>query len=230
MTDDTPLYAFRSVCLNIYTLLFLSFMGIIIQLKVKNRTVLLLWIGISMYVFIISATIGLSQISDLKYWMLTQNNNIILPFILASRYVLIASILYLLHRFYVLKALEFVQIPLTKLFDLTLFFIVLILISSEWIFWMSWLESDASHKIGLSLIWGLIAVISIAFGIMKSKTYLRIISIALIAVTLIKLFFYDISHLSTVAKTVIFIGLGLLMLIASFLYNKYKAKIFPEKA
>ena len=51
-------------------------------------------------------------------------------------------------------------------------------------------------------------------------------AIALFALTLVKLFFYDIAGLDTISKTVIFVSLGILLLIISFLYNKYKNLIF----
>ena len=53
-------------------------------------------------------------------------------------------------------------------------------------------------------------------------------AIVLFAVTLIKLFFYDIADLDTISKTVIFVTLGILLLIISFLYNKYKDLIFEK--
>jgi uncharacterized membrane protein len=45
---------------------------------------------------------------------------------------------------------------------------------------------------------------------------------------LVKLFFYDISHLGTISKTIVFVSLGVLLLIVSFLYNKYKDLIDDE--
>ncbi len=53
---------------------------------------------------------------------------------------------------------------------------------------------------------------------------------ALFAITLGKLFFYDISHLNTIAKTIVFVVLGVLLLVISFLYNKYKYLIFEENS
>jgi uncharacterized membrane protein len=41
-------------------------------------------------------------------------------------------------------------------------------------------------------------------------------------VTLLKLFLYDIAHLNTIPKTIIFIALGILLLIVSYLYMKFK--------
>ena len=47
--------------------------------------------------------------------------------------------------------------------------------------------------------------------------------------TLIKIFFYDLTDLDTISKTVVFVSLGVLMLIVSFLYNKYKHLIIDNE-
>ena len=90
------------------------------------------------------------------------------------------------------------------------------------------IKFSQSYKLGLSILWGVYALLLIALGIWKKKKHLRIGAIALFAVTLIKLFFYDISYLDTIAKTIVFVSLGVLLLIISFLYNKYKHLISEE--
>lgn len=81
-------------------------------------------------------------------------------------------------------------------------------------------------KFGLSILWGVFALGMIVYGIAFDRTHQRIAAISLLAVTLLKLFFYDISELGTIPKTILFITLGILLLIVSFLYNKYKNLIF----
>ena len=88
--------------------------------------------------------------------------------------------------------------------------------------------SNQSYKLGLSILWGVYALLLIALGIWKKKKYLRVGAIVLFSITLIKLFFYDISSLNTIAKTIVFVSLGVLLLIISFLYNKYKHIISDE--
>ena len=112
--------------------------------------------------------------------------------------------------------------------ELIFHLVVLWLASSELINWMDIANSTQSNKLGLSILWGVYSLLLIALGIWKKKKYLRIGAIVLFGVTLIKLFFYDISHLSTIAKTIVFVSLGLLLLIISFLYNKYKNIIMDE--
>ena len=113
-------------------------------------------------------------------------------------------------------------------FDFMLYTSILWIASSELINWMDIAEPTQSYKLGLSILWGIYSLFLIAVGIWKKKKHLRIGAIALFGVTLIKLFFYDISHLNTIAKTIVFVSLGVLLLIISFLYNKYKHNISNE--
>lgn len=77
--------------------------------------------------------------------------------------------------------------------------------------------------------WGIYSLGLISFGIWKKQKHLRIFAIVLFGITLVKLFLYDISHLDTIAKTIVFVSLGILLLIISFLYNKYKNIISDEE-
>ncbi|HMR87318.1 MAG TPA: DUF2339 domain-containing protein [Saprospiraceae bacterium] len=96
-----------------------------------------------------------------------------------------------------------------------------VILSNELLTWMDINDVADSFKLGMSILWGIVALLYIVFGLWKGKKHIRIFAIVLFAITLLKLFFYDISHLGTIAKTIIFISLGILLLITSFLYNKY---------
>ena len=121
-----------------------------------------------------------------------------------------------------------VSMNLKVVFDLILYSSVLWIASSEMINWMDIMKFQQSYKLGLSILWGIYALALIVLGIWKRKKHLRIGAIALFALTLIKLFFYDISQLDTIDKTIVFVSLGILLLIISFLYNKYKHLISEE--
>ena len=123
---------------------------------------------------------------------------------------------------------ELIGVQLRIPFELLLHLAVLWVASSEWIHWMDIADPGQSYKLGLSILWGVYALLLIVLGIWRRKGYLRISAIALFGVTLLKLFLYDIAHLSTIGKTIIFVSLGVLLLVISFLYNKYKNTIFDE--
>ena len=122
----------------------------------------------------------------------------------------------------------YIKIKLSIPFELILHTSILWIASSELIHWMDFFNSSQSYKLGLSILWGIYSLLLIILGLWKQKKYLRISAICLFTITLIKLFFYDISHLNTIAKTIVFVSLGVLLLIISFLYNKYKTLISDE--
>jgi uncharacterized membrane protein len=113
-------------------------------------------------------------------------------------------------------------------FDMVFFVTLLWVLSAEVITWMSLLGYPDSYKLGLSIFYGIYALALVILGIVQHKKYLRVGAIVLFAFTLAKLFLYDISNLSTISKTVVFVSLGILLLIVSFLYNKYKHLIFES--
>ena len=55
---------------------------------------------------------------------------------------------------------------------------------------------------------------------------LRIISIILFGVTILKIFIYDLSFLETLYRIFSFVGLGLILLATSYLYQRYRSVIF----
>jgi uncharacterized membrane protein len=120
---------------------------------------------------------------------------------------------------------KYAQNTLELIFALTMVWVA----SSELITWLDLLHFDNTYKIGLSILWGVFALFTIAFGIWKNKKHLRLAAIVLFALTLLKLFLYDIADLGTIAKTIVFVSLGILLLIISFLYNKYKDLINDDE-
>ncbi len=114
------------------------------------------------------------------------------------------------------------DLPLDLIFDIGSYLTLLWIFSSELLNLMDVFGVADSYKLGLSILWGIYALAMIALGIYKRKIHLRISAIVLFALTLVKLFFYDIADLCTISKTVVFISLGVLLLIISFLYNKFK--------
>ena len=116
------------------------------------------------------------------------------------------------------------EVFISMLFNFTFLSIV----CNEFIHWMDLAGYANQYKLGLSIIWGVYALALIFAGIVRRKKHLRIGAMFLFSLTLLKLFFYDLSSLSTISKTIVLLLLGILLLIASFLYNKYKELLFTK--
>ena len=102
------------------------------------------------------------------------------------------------------------------------------ILSSELINILDLTHTSGSYKLALSILWGVFCLFLISMGLAQNKKFLRISAMVLFGITLLKLFFYDIAYLSTIAKTIVFVSLGVLLLIISFLYNKYKHLIIDD--
>jgi uncharacterized membrane protein len=114
-------------------------------------------------------------------------------------------------------------------FSLLFNFTLLSIICNEFIHWMDLAGYSNQYKLGLSIICGVYALALVFAGIVRKKKHLRIGGMSLFGLTLLKLFFYDLSSLSTISKTIVLLMLGILLLVASFLYNKYKDLLFTKE-
>ena len=88
---------------------------------------------------------------------------------------------------------------------------------------VSSLESQKS--LSLSILWGLYSGILMVVGILRHSRYARLLSILGLGVVVLKVFLYDSSSLSDLYRIISFIALGVILLIISFLFYRYKEKI-----
>lgn len=228
--NNYDLLRFKSLFVIIFSMLFFSLLTIFNIKKTKNPILGISNLILNLTTILVFLTQGLFVLSILRSSYLYQPMEYYEAsvFNLWIRYI---ALLFLALIFYVTyKEIKqaYIKIKLTIPFELILHTCILWVASSELINWMDFFNSSQSYKLGLSILWGIYSLLLIILGLWKQKKYLRISAICLFTITLIKLFFYDISHLNTIAKTIVFVSLGVLLLIISFLYNKYKTLISDE--
>jgi uncharacterized membrane protein len=85
-------------------------------------------------------------------------------------------------------------------------------------------------KTGLPVLWGLLSFALMWLGMRNKVSTLRIISLTLFSVTLVKLFVFDIRNIPPAGKIAAFFCLGVLLLIISFMYQKVKKIIVQDEA
>lgn len=209
-----------------YSLLFFSGIGIISIRWFKANSIKVSFLVLSVFAIIAFLLNGLPQLGALRDSSLHPIENIpgiSLSAALLLRYITIAcSGVLLVATFQVLKS-DFQNRTWHAIgFDLLLHLVLINIISHELITWLKINAYPQFDKLGLSICWGIYSLMLIGLGIFKNKKHLRVAAIVLFAITLIKLFAYDLVQLNTISKTVVFIALGILMLTISFLYNKYK--------
>lgn len=85
-------------------------------------------------------------------------------------------------------------------------------------------------QLSVSGVWLLYSIALMAIGIWRREQGLRLLSIGIFGITILKIFLYDLSFLSTLYRIFAFLGLGLILLLVSYLYQKYKTIIFDAPA
>ncbi len=90
-----------------------------------------------------------------------------------------------------------------------------------------WYE-NLYYKAGLTILWGTCSFIMMWLGMRKNFQPLRIMSLTLFTITIIKLFAYDIRNIPPGGKIAAFILLGILLLAVSFMYQRLKKIILED--
>jgi len=116
---------------------------------------------------------------------------------------------------------------------------IILLLSIEVHHFMVWVNYSTSENLvywqnlyeraGLSILWGVSSFVMMWLGMKYKFRTLRVISLTLFMITLIKLFGYDIRNITPGGKIAAFILLGVLLLTISFMYQRLK-KIIVEDA
>jgi uncharacterized membrane protein len=228
---QTDYLKFKSIWTFIYALFFGGIIAITNIKFFKNKYLSNINLAFNFIVIILFLSQGILILKELRTSYLSQTNSeyyLIGSFNIVIAYITYGFVMFNLFANYLLVKSNLLQINFRIYFDVLLHTSIVWILSSELINYLEISNFNQSNKLGLSILWGVYSLVLIALGIWKKKKHLRIGAIALFSVTLIKLFFYDIAHLDTISKTIVFVSLGILLLIISFLYNKYKNLIIDE--
>jgi len=85
------------------------------------------------------------------------------------------------------------------------------------------------NKTGLPILWGLCSFTYMWLGMRYKFKPLRIVSLVLFMVTLLKLFIFDIRNIPVAGKIAAFFCLGVLLLVVSFMYQRLKKIIIEDE-
>jgi uncharacterized membrane protein len=86
--------------------------------------------------------------------------------------------------------------------------------------------SAAGHfarQVSTSIAWAVYGVVLVAVGIRRRYAPVRYVAIALLVVTIAKVFFVDLDRLDKASRILSTLGLGLALLVASYLYQRFQA-------
>lgn len=94
---------------------------------------------------------------------------------------------------------------------------------------LDWTARHYAYQLSLSILWALYASLLTGFGIARRIRGARILGMLLLGITILKVFFVDLSSLQTLYRMASFIVLGLVLLAVSYSYNRFRTMIFGEE-
>jgi uncharacterized membrane protein len=84
-------------------------------------------------------------------------------------------------------------------------------------------------QLALSLLWTLYALAAISAGIWRRVRWLRLFAIALLSLSILKVFLFDLSWLEQPYRIVSFFTLGVILLLVSLLYTRFEERLRDDR-
>ena len=200
---DSDIPKFKGIWMMNYTLFFISILCFINALKIRNpglKLVNLVAALLVLIVFLNGVLIVLGALRDsyMQQYLSEYYQRGIMH--LGIRYVAIGFLALLLFAVWKQMSSPPGNERLKVTFHIALHLTVIWILSSELFHWMDISGVKNTYKLGLSILWGVYALFMVVLGIWKGKKYLRVVGMLLFAITLCKLFIYDIARLGTIKK------------------------------
>lgn len=228
------------VWLLIYSFTYLAFLDFIKFRPKKIFDRILIVSALVLFVFLCLRGIDNLYLLNQEYWISSLKKEMAKPeWYFYLRYVLYASVgLCILAMLPTLKNFVDQKNRLLKAYYILLHVTVIALLSfelSQWYVYFGFSKEEDyvnevlnAWKTGFSLLWGIYAMAMIVYGIYRRSRYLRFFGITLLGITLLKLFVNDLTYNTNLSKTLAFLGLGILLLLIAFLYQKFKDVILAD--
>ncbi|MDQ3908713.1 MAG: DUF2339 domain-containing protein [Acidobacteriota bacterium] len=87
-----------------------------------------------------------------------------------------------------------------------------------------------ARQLSLSLVWAVYGGATLAYGHARQNKPLRLLALALLAATTLKVFFYDLAGLERFYRIVSFVALGVVLLAVSFLYQQRQRRAREDES
>ncbi len=201
----------------------------------KDKVTMYLAWSFTLLFLLLFLTVGLIALCDLRpdHQLVAGDASRVTGWNIYFRYVCLlfgGLMMWMLYRYRNHELLKPVSAVNTWLFHVGL----LLLLSSELTNLMALTHPDnvahyrkVSFRMGYTVLWGLYSMALITYGIIRQRKMLRIIAISLFGATILKLA-ADALSMTRGYQLIVFITIGVILLIVSFMYQKFKPLLFGK--
>ncbi len=232
---DSAWNSYSGLWMIIYSIVFVAVMSWFSIKKFSNTVFAYISWGLSLIMVIVGLGAGFAIISDLKMEAIgeypysqitTWNYNcryLFLPFV-----VLMIAMIYQFRNAEILKKIRPINFWLFHV-------VILIVLSNELSHLITMMHLDeyshyskVAYRMGYTVLWGLYSMALITYGILRERKTLRFIAISLFVLTLLKLA-GDAMSMTMGYRLIVFIVIGIILLVVSFMYQKFKPLLFGKE-
>lgn len=83
----------------------------------------------------------------------------------------------------------------------------------------------SARQLSISVLWIIYALMTITFGIYRKFRALRLMALVLFGIAVLKIFLIDLSQLDRIYRIISFVGLGVVLMLVSFFYQRFKDRL-----
>jgi uncharacterized membrane protein len=83
-------------------------------------------------------------------------------------------------------------------------------------------EPSQTAQVALSMFWGIVALVAIVVGLVGDVRELRYGGLALLGLSVAKVFAYDLSELDSLYRVLSFIAVGIMLLVGAYAYQRVR--------
>jgi uncharacterized membrane protein len=83
-------------------------------------------------------------------------------------------------------------------------------------------------QVALSALWGTVGFGALVLGLRRDLRLVRLGALTLLLVTVAKVFMFDLATLTSIYRVMSFIGLGLFLLTAAFVWQRLRPRAVPD--
>jgi uncharacterized membrane protein len=241
---DSILLNYKDVVLEMYNLVFIGMLALLTITKWKQPVIRWIAFGLNILSLLIFLFTGLDELARLRDEYLLNPTSVYydtsgMPlYIHYVSFALYGLVVYLIYK--LLKTDTFNKFTIRKIYSgCIVHFFILVLLCNELLNYnhinnygteANFSSEENVWKLGFTVLWGAYSFLLIAIGIFKKNKVMRISSISLFGITILKLLLVDTWDLSTGYKVISYMLLGAILLIVAFLYQKFKVLIFGDDA
>jgi uncharacterized membrane protein len=223
----------RFITLATFTTIYIAVLGIIYHRKISTKKYIFILLYLTVLLYAIYYTLLVMDFRYVIFRSLTEYNLAGYFFIHLLSLPAIAYIVYLVIRH--IKSLPSKQ---SNWLSWLLTVLVVVILSVEVDNIVIWLFGNANnydavlydvHTFGYPILWGVIAMILMIWGLNRKERLLRKISLVFFAFIIVKFYAYDVWKMSQSGRIISFVLLGVILLLVSFLQQKIRTLVKNDK-